>query len=184
MLGKSVFSLNVFTCVQTYRASIRKAQANPFGARGRPGVNARGPLSPQKMAGQTAWERRPSLPASFGLSVIADSHTGKDGRRSQAVFPILAPRFSFFKSVAMRYECPLENLRSFGEWDLLILKCSINPIHCVRPQDEKCLNVFAMWRCGGFDAQRAAQSNLMLARVVYVLHETEGRRDSSVTFPV
>src|SRR5262249_46707163 len=40
--------------------------------------------------GQTAWERRPSLPACFGQSVIAGNHAGKDGRRSQAVCPTLA----------------------------------------------------------------------------------------------
>jgi len=34
---------------------------------------------------QTTWERRPSLPACIGHSVIAGNQAGKDGRRSQAL---------------------------------------------------------------------------------------------------
>jgi hypothetical protein len=34
---------------------------------------------------QTTGERRPSLPASFGQSVIAGNSAGKDGRRSPVV---------------------------------------------------------------------------------------------------
>src|SRR5215475_329100 len=65
--------------------------------------------SPREMVGQTTWERRPSLPACIGQSVIAGNPAGKDGRRSQVVCPTLTPRFSFFQRTATGLKAPAEN---------------------------------------------------------------------------